>query len=215
MDITDGYSVTLSSEAYVFPGTTTSAVAGSTCSTQVKAFAGGSQIACAVNVSSIICPTGITVTSDGNSTAPTLTFTASAQFTSAGDVTIPVSVAGLTINKQFSVSFARSGSDGQDGEDATVLKIDSSRGVLFKSNVFSTVLTVTITKGALVITNATAMHAEYGAGSHLQWYWRKFEDNDWSAMLITDTHISDDGFTLTVSPDDVDEKIVFKCELQV
>lgn len=99
------------------------------------------------------------------------------------------------------------------GEDATVLRIDSSRGVLFKNNYFSTVLTVTIQKGALTITTAAAMRAEYGASAYLQWYWRKFDDEDWKVMLITDSHITDDGFTLTVTPDDVDEKIVFKCDL--
>lgn len=104
---------------------------------------------------------------------------------------------------------------GNAGEDATVLRIDSSRGVLFKNNYFSTVLTVTIQKGPLTITDALAMRAEYGAGSYLQWYWRKFDDEDWRIMLVTDSHITNDGFTLTVTPDDVDEKIVFKCELEV
>ena len=218
MDITDAYSVTLSSEAYVFPGTETAAIAGS-CTTKVSAYAGNSQIACSVNVASITCPTGITVTSDGDSTAPTLTITASTNFTIAGDVVIPVVVGGgnssITITKQFSVSIALSGASGSDGEDATLLKIDSSRGVLFKSNVFSTVLTVTIYKGGLTIANSTAMHAEFGQGAYLQWYWRKYEDDNWSVMSVSDSHITDDGFTLTVTPDDVDEKIVFKCELQV
>lgn len=76
-------------------------------------------------------------------------------------------------------------------------------------------LTVTIQRGPLTITNASAMHAEYGAGAYLQWYWRKFDDEDWKIMLVTDSHITNDGFTLTVTPNDVDEKIVFKCELEV
>ena len=105
------------------------------------------------------------------------------------------------------------GATGAAGEDATVLRIDSSRGVLFKNNYFSTTLTVTVHKGPLVITNATALHAEYGASAYLQWYWRKFEDEDWSVMLVSDSHITQDGFCLTITPDDVDEKIVFKCDL--
>ena len=109
----------------------------------------------------------------------------------------------------------REGIDGRDGEDATLIRIDSSRGVIFKSNYFSTVLTVTIFKGPLTITNATAMRAEYGSGAYLQWYWRKFDDESWRTMLVSDTHIQNDGFTLTVTPDDVDEKIVFKCDLIV
>lgn len=105
------------------------------------------------------------------------------------------------------------GATGAAGEDATVLRIDSSRGVLFKNNYFSTTLTVTVHKGPLVITNATALHAEYGAGAYLQWSWRKFEDEDWSVMLVSDSHITQDGFCLTITPADVDEKIVFKCDL--
>lgn len=101
------------------------------------------------------------------------------------------------------------------GEDATVLRIDSSRGVLFKNNVFATVLTVTITKGALIISDVSAMKAEYGSGAFLQWYWRKSDDDDWKVMLVTDSHITNGGFRLDITPDDVDEKIVFKCELEV
>lgn len=99
--------------------------------------------------------------------------------------------------------------------DATVLRIDSSRGVLFKNSVFDTVLTVTIYKGNKIITDKTAMQAEYGAGAYLQWKYRRFEDEDWHQMLVTDSHLSNDGFTLTVTPADVDEKIVFKCDLEI
>ena len=107
------------------------------------------------------------------------------------------------------------GGIGEKGEDATLLKIDSTRGVLFKNNYFDTTLTVTIYKGGSVITNAAAMRAEYGSHAYLQWYWRKFDDENWRTMLITDSHITQDGFMLTITPDDVDEKIVFKCELIV
>lgn len=110
---------------------------------------------------------------------------------------------------------AKQGEDGADGEDATLLKIDSSKGVLFKSNVFETVLTVVIYKGSLTITTAAAMRAEFGSGAYLQWYWRKNDAADWSAMSVSDSHITQDGFMLTITPADVDEKIVFKCELIV
>ena len=102
-----------------------------------------------------------------------------------------------------------------NGADAVTLRIDSSRGVLFKNNVFATVLTVTIQKGAQNITDAATMRTTFGSGAYLQWYWRKFDDDDWGIMSILDSHISDGGFTLTVTPDDVDEKIVFKCDLEV
>ena len=114
MDITDGYSVVLTSEAYVFPGTSTSAISGS-CTTQVFAYSGSDQKPCSVNTNAIVCPTGITVTSDNDTTAPTLTITASTNFTTAGDIVIPVVITGtrVTINKRFSVSVAFKGDDGK------------------------------------------------------------------------------------------------------
>ena len=102
-----------------------------------------------------------------------------------------------------------------NGEDATVVRIDSSHGVLFKNNYFSTVLTVTVQKGSKSITNITELHAVYGAGSYLQWYWRKFDDDTWRVISSADRHLSNDGFSFAVTPDDVDEKIVFKCDLEV
>lgn len=108
-----------------------------------------------------------------------------------------------------------SGTAGKAGEDATLLKIDSSKGVLFKSNNFSTELTVTVYKGPITITNITALRSQFGSGAFLQWYWRKIDDNDWSVMSVSDSHISNDGFTLTITPADVDEKIVFKCDLEI
>lgn len=107
------------------------------------------------------------------------------------------------------------GTAGKDGEDATLLRIDSSRGVLFKNNYFSTTLTVTIYKGSETIADASTMRSIYGQGAYLQWYCRKFDDEFWHTLSIDDSHITQEGFCLTITPDDVDEKIVFKCDLIV
>ena len=116
VDITDAYSVILTSDGYTFPGTVNAAKAGS-CTTQIIAMRGAQQIAASVNVSSITKPTGITVASDGDGTAPTLTITASASFTTAGVVEIPVSLesGSVTITKKFSVAIAFTGATGEQG----------------------------------------------------------------------------------------------------
>ena len=44
VDLTDGYSVTLTSDGYTFPGTVSAAKAGS-CSTQIIALRGSEQVA--------------------------------------------------------------------------------------------------------------------------------------------------------------------------
>ena len=116
VDITDAYSVILTSDGYTFPGTVNAAKAGS-CTTQIIAMRGAQQIPASVNVSSITKPTGITVASDGEGTAPTLTITASASFTTAGVVEIPVSLesGSVTITKKFSVAIAFTGATGATG----------------------------------------------------------------------------------------------------
>lgn len=115
VDLTDGYSVILTSDGYTFPGSINAAKAGS-CTTQVIAMCGSEQVAATVDLNNVTKPTGITVTKDSNTTSPTLTITASTSFTAAGVVTIPVVVDGdITINKQFAVSIAFTGATGATG----------------------------------------------------------------------------------------------------
>ena len=115
VDLTDGYSVILTSDGYTFPGSTNAAKAGS-CTTQIMAMCGSEQVSATVDLSAVTKPTGITVTKDTNTTSPTLTITASTSFTTAGVVTIPVVVDGdITINKQFAVSIAFTGATGAQG----------------------------------------------------------------------------------------------------
>lgn len=106
------------------------------------------------------------------------------------------------------------GNDGVNGEDAIVLRVDSTRGLVFKNNWYDTQLKVTIVKGGVSITDITALRAEFGAGACLRWYFRKQADQEWSALSVSDTRLSESGFCLTVTPDDVDEQITFQCDLE-
>lgn len=105
------------------------------------------------------------------------------------------------------------GNDGQAGEDAAVLRIDSSRGTVFKNNQIATILTVTIYKGSERITNKTGLHSVFGSSAYLQWSWLKVDENDFGVISSSDKMLSNDGFTLTISSDEVDTKVTFMCEL--
>ena len=118
VDVTDAYSVILTSEAYTFVGGTSGAASGLTCTTQAVAYCGSNQCS-AVNVtaSEIICPTGISATvSNSGSAAPTITFTTTATIADACEATIPVVVDGITVNKKFSFAVAKTGATGQKGD---------------------------------------------------------------------------------------------------
>ena len=105
------------------------------------------------------------------------------------------------------------GNDGQAGEDATVLRIDSSRGTVFKNNQIATILTVTIYKGSERITNKTGLRSVFGSSAYLQWSWQKLDESEFGIISSSDTMLSNDGFTLTISADKVDTKVTFMCEL--
>ena len=117
VDITDAYSVILTSESYTFPGTTSAAKAGS-CTTQIIAMRGSETIPATVDTSAITKPTGITVAKNTDATSPTLTITASTSFTTAGVVKIPVTLenGAITVNKEFSVAIAFTGATGAKGD---------------------------------------------------------------------------------------------------
>ena len=105
------------------------------------------------------------------------------------------------------------GTDGRDGEDGVVLRINSSRGNVFKHNQVNTVLTVNIHSGPDLITNITDLRAKFGSGAYIQWLWQRMNETTYGVIISTDSRISDDGFTFTLTPDDVDTKVTFMCQL--
>ena len=100
-------------------------------------------------------------------------------------------------------------------QDATpaVLRIDSSRGTVFKDNNVSTVLTVSIHYGSVIIENATALHAAFGNGAYLQWEWLRMDEDRYGIISASDSRLSNGGFSLTLGPADVDVKVTFRCAL--
>lgn len=103
---------------------------------------------------------------------------------------------------------------GNDGTPAVLLRIDSSRGTAFKNNMISTVLSVTIFLGDEQINNIHDLHDRLGPAYYLEWFWRRLDDEEFGLISSSDDRLGSAGFTLTVSPDDVDEQTVFQCILK-
>ena len=107
------------------------------------------------------------------------------------------------------------GATGASGEDAILLRIDSSRGTVFKNNAVSTVLSVIIYHGGTRIETSTQLAAEFGSGAYLQWEWLRMDDDTYGTIVATDERLSDNGFHFTLSPEDVDAKVTFRCNLMI
>ena len=114
VDVTDAYSVMLTSEAYTFVGGIDGVAAGATCTTEVVAFCGTNQCASVgVTAADITCPTGITATVENSGTKSVkITFKTTAVVSQACEASIPVVVDGITVNKKFSFAVAKAGTNG-------------------------------------------------------------------------------------------------------
>lgn len=102
---------------------------------------------------------------------------------------------------------------GPNGENAVLLRIDSSRGTVFKNDSISTVLSAVIYNGSNRITGIDDLHSIFGSGAYLQWYWQKVDDETFGVISSGDSMISNNGFTLTIAANQVDTKVIFMCEL--
>lgn len=107
------------------------------------------------------------------------------------------------------------GKDGTDGADATVLRIDSSRGTVFKNNAVSTVLSVVVYHGSQRITDREGLTGAFGSGAYLEWSWQRINESTFGVISAEDSRLTNDGFSLCLSPADVDTKCTFQCSLIV
>lgn len=107
------------------------------------------------------------------------------------------------------------GGSGKDGEDAITLRIESSRGTVFKNDQVSTILSAVIYQGSKRITDSSTMKSTFGNSACLQWKWQRLDDETFGIISAGDPRFSDNGFRFTLSPDDVDTKVTFMCELIV
>ena len=130
VDLTDGYAVILTTDSYTFAGDTTKVKSTQSFSVGVYAYCGATSVAAAVNATTLnnSLPAGLSVVSDGDATAPTLTFTATTDLTQAaltsagGRILIPVIVDGgeITISKSLALSIALTGAGGTSAYSITL-----------------------------------------------------------------------------------------------
>lgn len=228
VDVTDAYSVLLTSEAYTFVGNTDGVAAGASCETEAVAYCGTNQCSNVnVNSSNITCPTGITATVTNSGTArPKITFKTTATISTACEATIPVVVDGITVNKKFSFAVAKAGVQGvkgdkgdrgeqgakgeqgiqgvqgvkgDNGADAITLTITSSNGTVFKNNEGSTVLTAHVFVGGKEQTIAS--DGTCGSIGTVKWY--KGSDTSETAAK-----------SITVTAGEVTNSMAYTCQLE-
>lgn len=134
---------------------------------------------------------------------------------SADSISTKSGSTGGTSSLEDALDDIREDLDSLRDEITTLLRIESSRGTVFKNDTVATVLSVVIYHGTQRITDSATMKSVFGNGAYLQWKWQRLGDSSFGVISASDSRFGDDGFTFTLSPDDVDVKITFMCELIV
>ena len=122
IDVTDAYSVMLTSQACNLTGGSSGVAAGQSCLTEAVAFCGSNQCASVtVNKNDIVCPSGFSVSVENSGTSKVkITFTTTSTITTNCEATIPVVVDDITVNKKFSIAVSLAGKNGTNGTSVTV-----------------------------------------------------------------------------------------------
>ena len=104
----------------------------------------------------------------------------------------------------------------QTAKDAATITITSTLGLVFKDSAISTTLMVVVFQpGGTRIEDQTALTAAFGSSARIEWQWRRDDADDWSTILSSDSRLSDDGFSFTVSPADVNDRTSFEASVVV
>ena len=134
---------------------------------------------------------------------------------SADSISIKSGGSGESTSLDTAIEDIKSDVDSLRNEITTLLRIESSRGTVFKNDQVATVLSVVIYHGTKRITDSASMKSTFGSSAYLQWKWQRLDDSSFGIISSSDSRFGDNGFTFTLSPEDVDTKITFMCELIV
>lgn len=219
VDLTDGYSVGLTADAFSLLGDSDGKVAtATTLTTAVQVYKGTTALTSSdVTIGTITTITGVTATKSG------LTVTLTVGTTCVGgEISIPITISGgISFTKKVSISVAKTGQQGiqgvqgEQGEqgkqgeqgiqgvagaDAVTIVITSDNGTIFKNNTGSTTLTAHVFVGGVEkeITNAGAVADNLGT---IYWY----KDG---------TKVTSPSKTLAISASIVTNKMVVSAQLE-
>ena len=134
---------------------------------------------------------------------------------SADNISIKSGGSGESTSLDAAIEDIKSDVNSLRNEITTLLRIESSRGTVFKNDQVATVLSVVIYHGTKRITDSASMKSTFGSSAYLQWKWQRLDDSSFGIISSSDSRFGDNGFTFTLSPEDVDTKITFMCELIV
>ena len=101
------------------------------------------------------------------------------------------------------------------GNSAIMVNIHSTRGNAFHNSEIGTTMNITILYGSTQITDSGGLHSILGPSAYVQWTALTGADKTPVIISNADPMVSNDGFTLTLSPNNVDNTVTFTANVIV
>lgn len=99
------------------------------------------------------------------------------------------------------------------GNSAILVDIHATRGIAFHNNDIDTTLRLTVLCGARRVTTLDELHAVLGSSAYIQWTALTGSARTPVIISNSDPMVTDDGFSLTLSPDNVDDSVTFTADV--
>lgn len=99
------------------------------------------------------------------------------------------------------------------GNSAILVDIHATRGIAFHNNDIDTTLRLTVLCGARRVTTLDELHAVLGSSAYIQWTALTGSERTPVIISNSDPMVTDDGFSLTLSPDNVDVSVTFTADV--
>ena len=170
----DAYTVMLSNEAYFFEADSRGVPAEANVTLDVIGYQGATRIATTVGTITGLPSAGMTATISNNGATNTqiqIAVTEDLTLIDSGVLTIPVTVSGKVVNKQFSWTKSKEGLTGAQGSDAITFQVYSENGYVLSKDIPSITLQTFAYNGDVPIE----------AGATYQWY--KYTSGNWEAIV--------------------------------
>lgn len=101
------------------------------------------------------------------------------------------------------------------GEDGAVIELLASNGTTFRRKGESTVIHAAVVQGSERMSDIGAIRKAFGPGASVKWEERKAGSQAWTEIAASDSRIGDDGFSLTVSEEDVNKCATYRWSVLV
>lgn len=96
------------------------------------------------------------------------------------------------------------------GEDGAVIELLPSNGSTFRRKGETTTIHAAVVQGAVRMADIGALRKAFGQGASVKWEERQAGSPSWTEIAATDSRIGDDGFSLTVSEEDVTKDATYR-----